>query len=131
MLRDMDTAGTLRNARACARMTQQELASAAGTSQATISAYESGRKKPSVDTYERLLAASGARLRVELGRSRVRVPSRREHEASARKLAAVLELAAALPTRHAPLAFPPLQAVPPEPPRPEVAGPSTRLRPTG
>lgn len=37
----------------------------ADTSQTAVSAYESGRKRPSVDTLERLLTATGSRLVVE------------------------------------------------------------------
>lgn len=47
-------------------MTQTELAERAGTSQAAISAYESGRRSPSVDTLSRILAAAGAELRMGL-----------------------------------------------------------------
>ncbi len=86
------------------------MAEAAGTSQATVSAYESGRKRPSVDTLGRLLAAAGARLVVEGGRQPARLPSRACHEKTARELAAVLELAAELPARHArTLAYPRLR----------------------
>ena len=53
----MDAAASLRDARRRAGLTQAELARRAGTSQATISAYEHGRKEPSVETLGRLLAA--------------------------------------------------------------------------
>lgn len=76
-----------------------------------MSAYESGRKQPSVATLSRLLAAAGARLVVESGRSPVRSPSRARHEAAAIQILAVLEFAAALPARHAPaLGYPHLSA---------------------
>ena len=58
----MDSAATIRGARGRAGLTQTELARRAGTSQATISAYEHGRKVPSVETLDRLLAATGTRL---------------------------------------------------------------------
>lgn len=45
-------------------MTQDGLARAAGTSQPTIAAYESGRKSPNVGTIERLASAVG--LKAEL-----------------------------------------------------------------
>lgn len=45
-----------------AGLTQAALARRAGTSQATISAYESGAKSPAVITLERLLAATGHAL---------------------------------------------------------------------
>ncbi|MDQ3092603.1 MAG: helix-turn-helix transcriptional regulator, partial [Actinomycetota bacterium] len=65
----MDAARRLREARRLAGLSQAELARRAGTSQATVSAYESARKQPSVTTLSRLLAAAGARLTVEHGRA--------------------------------------------------------------
>jgi transcriptional regulator with XRE-family HTH domain len=95
----MDVPSTLRGARQRAGLSQAALAQRAGTSQATVSAYESGRKQPSVDTLSRLLAAAGWRLAAEpVAR---REPSRAEHERVARTLVEVLALAEALPTRHA------------------------------
>lgn len=92
-------------------MTQAELARRIGTSQATLSAYENGRKQPSVETLSRVLAASGARLAVESGRQPVLVPSRSQIARVARSLSDVLALAEALPTRHEPeLRFPKLQS---------------------
>lgn len=107
----MNAATVISAERRRAGLTQGELAGAAGTSQATVSAYESGRKQPSVATLSRLLAAAGARLVVESGRPPVRSPSRARHEAAAAQLVAVLALAAALPARHAPaLSYPHLPA---------------------
>ena len=85
----MDAGRSLRRARLRARLTQAQLAARAGTSQATLSAYEGGSKIPSLPTLERLLAAAGCRLTVEPDLTR-----------SARALSEVLALAAALPTRH-------------------------------
>jgi transcriptional regulator with XRE-family HTH domain len=97
----------LRMARSQAGLTQSELAGRVGTSQATISAYEGGHKQPSVDTFNRLLAATGSRLVVESGRRPVLWPSRAQLARSARTLSDVLGLAEALPTRHEPeLRFP-------------------------
>lgn len=45
-------------------MTQAELAASARTSQAAISAYESGRRSPSVETLSRIIAAAGFELRM-------------------------------------------------------------------
>jgi len=103
----MSPAVQLRTARDRAGLTQAELASRVGTSQATISAYEGGHKQPSVATFNRLLAATGARLVVEAGRRPVMWPSRAQLAESARTLSDVLGLAEALPTRHEPqLRFP-------------------------
>jgi len=49
-------------------MTQVELASRAGVTQSVISAYESGRREPSVPTLERLIEATGHQLEVTLKR---------------------------------------------------------------
>lgn len=56
----------VKQARLAAGWTQQELAVRAGTSQAAVSAYESGVRSPSVTTLERLLAACGMRPRVTM-----------------------------------------------------------------
>jgi transcriptional regulator with XRE-family HTH domain len=91
----MDVPETLRRAREDAGLSQSELAGRARTSQATISAYESGRKQPSVETLSRLLAATGRRLTAERGLPRE--PSPQEHARTARVLVDVLALAEALP----------------------------------
>ena len=108
----MDAASEIRAARRRASLTQRELAERSGTSQATVSAYEAGRKQPSVDTLERLLAAAGARLTVAEATQPVVRPSAAQLATNARRLAQVLELAAALPVRHErELRFPRLGAV--------------------
>lgn len=56
----------VRMARRQAGLTQTELANRAGTSQAAVSAYESGRRSPSVDTLVRIVAATGLELRMHL-----------------------------------------------------------------
>ena len=94
----MDIPETLRRARQEAGLSQSALAARTGTSQATISAYESSRKRPSVDTLSRLLAATGRRLTVEKGLPRE--PSRQDHVRAARALLDVLALAEALPAAH-------------------------------
>ena len=55
----------LRETRRAARLTQSELAARAGTTQSAISAYESGRRDPTVSTLEWLLGAAGALLVLE------------------------------------------------------------------
>ena len=60
--RGVDTTHLLVEARRAAGLNQGELAELAGTSRPTLSAYEHGRKTPSVDTMSRLLAAAGARI---------------------------------------------------------------------
>lgn len=103
----MHVPSTLREARGAASLTQAALAARTGTSQATISAYESGSKRPSVATLSRLLAASGARLTVQRARACVAEPSVADHARVARQLVEVIALAEALPVRHEPeLRFP-------------------------
>lgn len=48
--------------RACAGVTQKDLAQKAGTSQPTIALYESGEKSPSVSTLQRLAESLGFEL---------------------------------------------------------------------
>lgn len=101
----------LRDARLTAGLTQAQLARRSGTSQATLSAYESGTKAPSSDTLARVLAAAGARLATVPATRPVRTPSSDALQRAGRGLAEVIELASHLPTRHAAsLAFPPLPA---------------------
>lgn len=99
MGRVLDAARGIKQARGAAGLTQRELATRAGTSQAAVSAYESGRKEPSVATFTRLLEAAGAQLEV-------RPDPRRAEEGEAleragRRLFEVLALAEKLPSRHA------------------------------
>lgn len=94
----MDAAAELRRARRTAGLSQRELARRAGTSQATLSAYEAGRKSPSVPTLQRLLAATGAELVVRDAPGR-RTPA--DLERAGRHLSEVLQLAESLPFRRA------------------------------
>lgn len=90
----LDAARELRIARQRAGLTQRRLAGLAGTSQATLCAYEGGRKQPSVATLARLLAASGTRLQV------VRpphVPTQDELRRAGERLGDVIALAEELP----------------------------------
>ena len=59
-------AGLIRLARDKAGLTQHELARKAGVSQQAISAYETGRKEPTLPTIERLLGAAGYEMRIRL-----------------------------------------------------------------
>lgn len=51
-------------ARRAAGLSQHELAALAGTSRPTLSAYENGRKSPTLETAERLLRAAGFELAI-------------------------------------------------------------------
>jgi transcriptional regulator with XRE-family HTH domain len=96
-------AGALRAARHEVRASLRQVAARAGTSHATLLAYEEGRKVPSVATFLRLLDACG--FAVDFHRSR-RIRHRDGVERG-KELEAVLDLAAQFPARHArKLAFP-------------------------
>ncbi len=63
------TGKLLRQARVSARLSQTDVARRAHVAQSVISAYESGRREPSVSTLERLVRATGHRLVLDLERS--------------------------------------------------------------
>ncbi len=58
----MDAADVLREVRRVTGLTQRALATAAGTTQSTIAAYESGRKQPTTGTLDRIVRAAGVEL---------------------------------------------------------------------
>lgn len=62
----MSSAALLREARTKARLSQPELARRAGVAQSVISAYESGKREPSLSTLMRLVAATGGRLVIDV-----------------------------------------------------------------
>ena len=59
-------AGLIRMARDKSGLTQSQLAELAGVTQQTVSAYETGRKEPTLPTLERLVGAAGLELRIRL-----------------------------------------------------------------
>lgn len=59
-------AGLIRLARAKAGLTQAELGEAAGSDQQAISAYETGRREPTMPTLVKILAAAGFEMRIRL-----------------------------------------------------------------
>ena len=59
-------AGLIRTARDKASLTQSELAELAGMSQQAISAYETGRKEPTLPTLQRIVGAAGFEMRIRL-----------------------------------------------------------------
>ncbi|MDQ3350348.1 MAG: helix-turn-helix domain-containing protein [Actinomycetota bacterium] len=79
-----------------AGMTLRQLAVRAHTSHATLSAYEHGRSVPTIDTLERVAAASGFIVDVHL----VPAVGGADRAARGRELADVLELAAQFPARY-------------------------------
>lgn len=93
----MEAGAVSGRARQEADLTLRGLARRAGTSHATISAYESGRKVPTVETLDRIVRAAGFDLDGGL-RPRMRGTSVGEHRGD--ELAAVLDLAEEFPARH-------------------------------
>ena len=69
----------------------------ADTSHSALSAYESGRKVPSVETLDRIVRAAGYELGVEL----TPAVGGADRAARGRELVEVLDLAAQFPARHA------------------------------
>lgn len=94
----MDTGSLIRSARRSAGLSLRELAARAGTSHATIAAYESGRSSPHVTTLDRVLRACGVALEPELASRIGATPA--ERAARGQELFDVLELAEMFPARH-------------------------------
>ena len=91
----MDAATTIAWVRREAGLSLRALAARAGTSHATIAAYESGRKVPNADTLQRVVRAAGFDLSPSLTRS----ASPADDGARGRELIDALELAALFPSR--------------------------------
>lgn len=78
----------------------RELARRAGTSHATLRAYETGAKDPRLETVARLAAAAGFDLEIGLAARPAGEGDGDGRDAKGRELLAALELAAAFPARH-------------------------------
>jgi transcriptional regulator with XRE-family HTH domain len=99
----MDAATTLRQARDRAGLSLRALAARADTSHSTLSAYETGRKVPTVETFDRIVRAAGYEVEVGLTPS----VGGSDRTARGRELLEVLELAELFPARpSATLEFP-------------------------
>lgn len=87
-------------------MSLRALAERAGTSHATLAAYEAGRAVPRVDTLDRILRAAGYATDIDTARRADATDG--ERKAKGDELVQALELAAMFPARHsARLRFPP------------------------
>jgi transcriptional regulator with XRE-family HTH domain len=108
----MNGAAVVTRARRRAGLTQAELARRAGTSQPVISAYEHGRRDPSIETLRRLVRATGAELLLTVGaRTEPELPPPADDDERAARLVDVLLLADAIPHRaRTELAFPRLRS---------------------
>jgi len=71
---DNTTGKLLRQARISAQLSQTDVARRAQVAQSVISAYESGRREPSVSTLERLIRATGHRLVLDIEHSNAYAP---------------------------------------------------------
>jgi transcriptional regulator with XRE-family HTH domain len=80
-------------------LTQGELARRAGTSQPVISAYEHGRRDPTVGTLRRLIDAAGERLLVTASAAKSELAPPADLDEHARRLLDVLTVADAIPHR--------------------------------
>ncbi len=96
----MDAATLIRRARIRRGLTQARLARNAGTSQPVVSAYEHGRRDPSLETLRRLIAATGERMQVGLAPLMAEVPPPASPSEHARRLVDLLLLADAIPIRR-------------------------------
>lgn len=93
----MTAAQTISEIRRRSGLGLRELARRAGTSHATLHAYESGAKEPRLETIARLADAAGFTLEVALA---PRPDSGAARADKGRELAEALTLAAAFPARH-------------------------------
>jgi transcriptional regulator with XRE-family HTH domain len=96
----MNAAGIIRASRQRQGLTQAELARRAGTSQPVISAYEHGRREPSLETLRKLVEAGGERLQVAATLGGPDQPTPTDAREHGRRLLEVLTLADAIPVRR-------------------------------
>ena len=81
-------------------LTQAQLATRAGTSQPVVSAYEHGRRDPTITTLAKLVEAAGEQLRLDASPPIPDLPPPRDMDERNRRLLDVLSLADAIPTRR-------------------------------
>jgi predicted nucleotidyltransferase/DNA-binding XRE family transcriptional regulator len=93
----------LRDARTRARLSQTDVARRSGVAQSVISAYESGRREPGVQTLSRLVEATGHQLVLDVvatpGRS-LGLPDTRLGRRLRQRRQAIIETAAKRRARH-------------------------------
>jgi transcriptional regulator with XRE-family HTH domain len=107
-MRSKVAADLIRAARRDAGITQVELAARSGVPQPVISAYERGRRQPSVEAVDRLLSALGRRLALVHDGEEPLVP-----DEAGRRLFEVLGLIDVIPIRRrGALEYPPLAGGP-------------------
>lgn len=94
----MDVSRTLRRARLRAGLSLRVLAARAGTSHATLAAYEAGRAVPRVDTLDRILRAAGYASDIDVAWRPDATTA--DRKAKGEELRQALQLAAMFPARH-------------------------------
>lgn len=92
----MDAAWAIRTARSRSKLSLRALAARAGTSHATLSAYENGRVDPTTVVLARILAAAGQSLETNL----LGFPPDIDGMSRGEELVAALHLAEQFPARH-------------------------------
>jgi len=108
-MRGVNAASIIRSTRRRAGLSLRALARRAGTSHATLAAYEAGRKVPSVETLDRIVRSAGYELEIGVGPTM----GGSDRAARGRELVEVLDLASRFPARHADrLEYPIFGAVP-------------------
>jgi transcriptional regulator with XRE-family HTH domain len=104
----MDASVLIRTARRDAGLALRELARRAGTSHATLIAYEHGTKEPRLSTLERILHAAGVDIEPRMV-NRIETVNGLDR---GDELMMVLDLASMFPARHSPtLEMPPFPQV--------------------
>ena len=107
----MDAGSIIRTARRRCGLSQAEFADRAGVTQSVVSDYERGRRDPTMSTLQRLVGATGERLRADSAPVTSDVPPPCDAEEAGRRLVDVLLLADAYPPRPiGPLTFPRLSS---------------------
>ncbi len=96
----MDAATLIRSLRARNGLTQAQLAARARTSQPVVSAYEHGRRDPTIGTLRRFVAAAGERLLLSAAPRVGDVPPAADDAEHGARLLDVLSLVDALPVRR-------------------------------
>ena len=96
----MTPAALIRTLRQRQGLTQADLARRAGTSQPVVSAYEHGRRDPTVTTLRKLVEAAGVQLRIDTIPFANDVPPAGTAEEHGRRLLDVLSVADAITARR-------------------------------
>jgi predicted nucleotidyltransferase len=89
----MNVAQSLVRLRRRAGLTQAELAHGAGTSQAAVARYEAGIVSPSMNTFERLVRAAGAEMKITYPKASVATLASKKGRLLRKRRKTILDLA--------------------------------------